>query len=195
MKEIVQDRYILLHTVNRKYYMAYRFVLVRWLWMILDDLVAGLIKCNSTNTCTAFRTVSTDTARRAVPRRQLTELLVYISDAANCDKNTDLWFRCCAFLVESGVNPSIRCVWKSQYNKPVHTLTIRSQPYAHCAYLIANHLTINMQMTYNYMYHSTWNFVWHRKLQCSRIRIFRFFSDFKKHDFLRFFLKWRKKKS
>ena len=23
--------------------------------------------------------------------------------------------------------------------------------------------------------------------QCSRIRIFRFFSDFKKHDFLRFF--------
>ena len=29
MKEIVQDTYILLHTTNRKYYMAYRFVLVR----------------------------------------------------------------------------------------------------------------------------------------------------------------------
>jgi len=134
--------------------MAYRFVLVRWLWMILDDLVAGLSKCNSTNTCTAFRTVSTDKARRAVPRRQLTELLVYINDVANCDMNTDLWFRCCERA--SDVNLSIlRVVWKCEYNKSVHTLTSRSQPYAHFAYLIANHFTINMQMTCNCMYHST----------------------------------------
>jgi len=40
----------------------------------LDDieglsLVAGLIKCNSTNICATFSTVLTDTARRAVPRR------------------------------------------------------------------------------------------------------------------------------
>jgi len=154
MKEIVQDTYILLHTTNRKYYMTYRFVLVRWLWMILDDLVAGLSKCNSTNTCTAFRTVSTDTARRAVPRRQLTELLVYINDVANCDMNTDLWFRCCERA--SDVNLSIlRVVWKCEYNKSVHTLTIRSQPYAHCAYIIANHFTTNTQMTCNCMYHST----------------------------------------
>jgi len=163
--------------------------------MTLDDLgwpcvVAGISKCNSTNTCTAFRTVSTDMARRAVPRRQLTELLVYISDIANCDMNTDLWFRCCERASE--VNLSLRRVWKCQYNKSVQTLTSRSQPYAHCAYIIANHFTSNMQMTYNYMYHSTWNFVWHRKLQCSRIRIF---FRFQKTWLFTFCLKWRIKKS
>ena len=35
---------------------------------------ARLFKCNSTNICATFRTVSTDTARRAVPRRQLSFL-------------------------------------------------------------------------------------------------------------------------
>ena len=39
--------------------------------MTLDDLeghspVAGLVNWNSTNICATFRTVSTDTARRAV---------------------------------------------------------------------------------------------------------------------------------
>ena len=47
--------------------------------MTLNDLechspFAELIKCNSTNICATFRTVSTDTARRAVPRRQLSFL-------------------------------------------------------------------------------------------------------------------------
>jgi len=42
--------------------------------MTLDDLEghlrnAELIKCDSTNICTTFSTVLTDTARRAVPRR------------------------------------------------------------------------------------------------------------------------------
>ena len=51
--------------------MVYRFMPFP---MTLDDLaghsrVAGLIKCNSTDICATFRTASTDTARRAVPRR------------------------------------------------------------------------------------------------------------------------------
>jgi len=51
--------------------MAYRYVPFP---MTLNELeghspVAGLVKCNSTNFCATFRTVSTDTARRAVPRR------------------------------------------------------------------------------------------------------------------------------
>jgi len=50
--------------------MAHRFVPFP---MTLDDLeghspVAGLMNCNSTNMCATFRTVSTDTAHRAVPR-------------------------------------------------------------------------------------------------------------------------------
>ena len=44
---------LILHTTNRKYHMAYRFLPFP---MTLDDLeghfpVAGLIKCNSTNIC------------------------------------------------------------------------------------------------------------------------------------------------
>jgi len=59
--------------------MAYLFVPFP---MTLDDLeghspVAGLIKYNSTNVCATFRTVSTDTALRAVPRRQLSFLCVW----------------------------------------------------------------------------------------------------------------------
>ena len=62
---------LLLHTINRKYHMAYLFVPFP---MNLDDLVghspnAGLIKCNSTNICATFSTVLTDTARRAVSQR------------------------------------------------------------------------------------------------------------------------------
>jgi len=42
--------------------------------MTLDDLEgyshnAGLIKCNSTNSCATFGTVLTDTAHRMVPQR------------------------------------------------------------------------------------------------------------------------------
>ena len=67
---------LLLHTTNRKYNMAYLFVPFP---MTLDDIEghspnAGLIKCNSTNICATFRMVSTNTARRAVPRRQLSLL-------------------------------------------------------------------------------------------------------------------------
>jgi len=62
---------LLLHTTNRKYHVAYLFMLFP---MTLDDLKghspnAGLIKCNSSNICATFSTVLTDTARRAVPRR------------------------------------------------------------------------------------------------------------------------------
>jgi len=62
---------LLLHTTNRKYHVAYLFMLFP---MTLDDLEghspnAGFIKCNSTNIYATFSTVLTDTARRAVPRR------------------------------------------------------------------------------------------------------------------------------
>ena len=62
---------LLLHTTNRKYYMAYLFVPFP---MTLDDLEghspnAGLIKCNSKNICATFSTVLTFTAHRAVFRR------------------------------------------------------------------------------------------------------------------------------
>ena len=66
---------LLLHTTNRKYNMAYLFVPFP---MTLDDIEghspnAGLIKCNSTNICATYL-VSINTARRAVPRRQLSLL-------------------------------------------------------------------------------------------------------------------------
>jgi len=71
IKEMAQDRHVLLHTTNRKHHMAYLSVPFP---MILDDLEghsrdAGLIKFNSTNICVIFSTVLTDMARRAVPRR------------------------------------------------------------------------------------------------------------------------------
>ena len=72
-KDIVQDRHVVTtrDVSNWKYHMVYRFVPFL---VTLNDLkghssVAGLIKCNSTNICATFRTVSTGTARRAVPRR------------------------------------------------------------------------------------------------------------------------------
>ena len=65
-----------LHTANRKYHIAYRFLSFPF---TLNDLeghlpVARLLKCNSINICATFRTVSTDTTRRAVPWRQLSYL-------------------------------------------------------------------------------------------------------------------------
>jgi len=68
MKEMAHDSHIV--TTHHKY-VAYLFMPFP---MILDDIQghspnAGLITCNSTNICATFSTVSTDTARRAVPRR------------------------------------------------------------------------------------------------------------------------------
>ena len=62
---------LLLHTTNMKYHIGYRFVPFP---MTFNDPeghspAAGVIECNSTNICATFRTVSTDTARRAVRRR------------------------------------------------------------------------------------------------------------------------------
>ena len=62
---------LLIHTTNRKYHMAFLFMPFP---MTLDDLEgyshnAGLIKCNSTNSCATFGTVLTDTAHRMVPQR------------------------------------------------------------------------------------------------------------------------------
>ena len=63
---MLQDR----HIGTTLYHMAYRFVPSP---MTLGDLeghspVAGLTKCNSTNICVTFCTVSTDMARCAVPQ-------------------------------------------------------------------------------------------------------------------------------
>ena len=60
--------------------------------MTLDDLEghspnAGLIKCNSTNTCATFSTVLTVTARRAVPRRQL-RFVFFLLSLHTCDETT-----------------------------------------------------------------------------------------------------------
>ena len=81
---------LLLHTTNRKCHMAYRFTPLP---MTLIDLeghspVAVLLKYNSMNIRATFSTVSTDTARRAVPRRQLS----FLSVAASCSRLS--WLLC-----------------------------------------------------------------------------------------------------
>ena len=57
--------------------------------MTLNDLeghslAAGLVKCNPTSICATFRTVLTDTARRAVPRRLLSILFCLSAPLRNC---------------------------------------------------------------------------------------------------------------
>ena len=64
---------ISVHTANRKFYMAYGFVPFL---MILNHIqghspVVWLFKCNSTNICATFRTVSTDTALCVVSQHLL----------------------------------------------------------------------------------------------------------------------------
>ena len=72
---------LLLHTTNGKCHTACRFVPFP---IILNNheghsFIARLFRCNSTNIYATFRTVSTDSARRAVPRRQLSFLWPLIS--------------------------------------------------------------------------------------------------------------------
>jgi len=64
---------LILHTTNKKYHMASWFVPFP---MTLGDLEEAILllhdlwnACNSTNICAKFGAVSTDMARRAVPRR------------------------------------------------------------------------------------------------------------------------------
>jgi len=68
---------LLLHTTNRKCHVAYRFRAISndLEWPKGHSPIAKLLKCNSANICATFRRVSNDTARRAVPRRQLSFLL------------------------------------------------------------------------------------------------------------------------
>ena len=73
---------LLLHTISRKCHLANRSVTFP---VTLDNLeghslVAGLNKCNSMNICATFRKVSTDAARRAFPRRQLSFLFYFMLD-------------------------------------------------------------------------------------------------------------------
>ena len=60
--------------------MAYRFVPSPMTLNHFEghSLVAGLFKCNSTSICATFRTVLTDTARRAVHQRQLSFLFIFM---------------------------------------------------------------------------------------------------------------------
>ena len=62
---------LVLQTTNRKYHVAYLFMLFPMTLEVLEGHSpnAGLIKCNSTNICATFTTVLTVAARRAVPRR------------------------------------------------------------------------------------------------------------------------------
>jgi len=74
---MVQDRYVV---TTHQCHMAYLFVPFP---MTLNDHEghsrnAGFIKYNSTNFCATFSTVLTDTAPRAVSRRQLSFLWNFI---------------------------------------------------------------------------------------------------------------------
>ena len=85
---------LLLHNTNRKYHIAYRFVPFP---MTLDNFeghspVVGLIKCNLPNISATFCTVSTDTARRAVPQLHVDHVLV-------------------PFVLFDIVLPYLYCVW------------------------------------------------------------------------------------
>jgi len=69
ISEMVKIDALLLHTSNRKYHMASRFVPLPFP-VTLNDPVEGhspaarLFKCNSTNICATFRTVLIDSASR-----------------------------------------------------------------------------------------------------------------------------------
>ena len=89
------------------------------------------------------------------------------------------------------------------FNSPPHTLPYQLMSRGHLDDVILDSLRSTCPFTEQVTPHLTLNqsllshlsIIGH-VLQCSRIRMFRFFLDFKKHDFLRFFemtLKKRKK--
>jgi len=123
-------------TTNRKYHMAYLFVPFP---MTVDDLEghspnAGLIKCNSTNVCATFSTVLTITARRAVPRRQLSfsltrAIIARISRQAllstslcsvmpNSHRPPNTTPQCCLCRV-GRCELSLETVWQSLNSQPI----------------------------------------------------------------------------
>jgi len=76
---------LLLLATNRKCHIVCRFVPFTATLNVLEGYssIAGFFECNSTKICATLRTVSTDTARRAVPRRQLSALFIRRTTISN----------------------------------------------------------------------------------------------------------------
>jgi len=94
---------LLLHTINRKYHMAYLFLPFP---VTSDDLEghspnAGLIKCNSTNICATFSTVLTVTA---CGPSAIAELLVDEADGILCTKSATGHVCCYGSIINENIN-------------------------------------------------------------------------------------------
>ena len=76
---------LLLLATNWKCHIVCRFVPFTATLNVLEGYssIAGFFECNSTKIWATLRTVSTDTARRAVPRRQLSALFIRRTTISN----------------------------------------------------------------------------------------------------------------